>query len=83
MQPLNPFIRAELRLRLPEPAERTRLRTSLQMTLRDVAASIGVTPQAVSFWEQGGTPSDPYLRAYVELLERVASMVGGHDRDQP
>jgi DNA-binding transcriptional regulator YiaG len=61
--------------RLPRPAERRRIREEAGVSLRSVAAVLGVTHQAVQNWERGATPRD---RAgdYARLLEDLRQATG-------
>jgi DNA-binding transcriptional regulator YiaG len=64
-------IRARVRARqeLPPPAMRKALREAAGVSLRDAAAAVGVTYEAMRQWESGRAgPGPRNLVAYVELL---------------
>ncbi|MFJ7146673.1 helix-turn-helix domain-containing protein [Streptomyces sp. NPDC100445] len=54
---------------LPEPAERSRLRTSLALTADEVAHAIGISPATLHAWEEGhAEPQGPARDAYAYFL---------------
>ncbi len=70
----------ELRLRarvllhkdLPDPDQRRALRKGAGLTQCDLAEACGVTPQAVSHWENGTrTPKGKCLEKYVTALRTL------------
>ena len=63
--------RAGARRRLPSPQARRHIRLAAGASLADIAASVGVTKQAVSLWEQGHGPGRENLVAYVAVLEAL------------
>lgn len=72
-------LETKLRIRrlLPPPELRRALRISAHASLADVAAAVGVTRAAVSFWELGiNEPSAAHAEAYAQVLE-VFREVGG------
>jgi DNA-binding transcriptional regulator YiaG len=57
---------------LPPGPERRRIREAAGVSLRQLAAAIGVSAMAIVRWEQGATPRDPaHVRAYGYLLEEL------------
>ena len=52
------------------PAERRRIREEADVTLRDVAAALGVSHTAVVKWEAGATPRKQ-RNAYARLLDEL------------
>ena len=64
--------RLRTRRRLPPPAERRRIREDAGVSVRQMAAALGVSPMAPVRWEQGATPRDPeHTREYAQLLEEL------------
>jgi transcriptional regulator with XRE-family HTH domain len=62
------------RRQLPPPDERRQIRERADVSLRDVAAAVGVSHAAVFAWEQGSRPRDPeHLQAYARLLRELAA----------
>jgi len=60
------------RRNLPPPVMRRAIRLAANTSLRAVAEAVGVTPQAVAFWEQGDrTPAGQRLVRYVEVLRSL------------
>lgn len=60
---------------LPPGPERRRIREAAGVSLRQLAAAIGVSAMAIVRWEQGATPRDPaHLRAYGRLLDELARL---------
>jgi transcriptional regulator with XRE-family HTH domain len=59
----------QARKTLPEPSLRRAIRESAGVSLRQVAAYVGVTSSAVHFWEHGREPSPEHLPRYVEALQ--------------
>jgi transcriptional regulator with XRE-family HTH domain len=62
--------RVRSRRQLPAPAERRRIREAAGVSLRDVAAAVGVSHTAVAGWEAGATPREQRT-AYAELLAEL------------
>jgi transcriptional regulator with XRE-family HTH domain len=59
---------------LPPPEVRRLLRTRSGITVRQLAAAIGVSPAAVSRWETGlRTPRGGALETYSAALDRLAA----------
>jgi transcriptional regulator with XRE-family HTH domain len=59
----------ESRRALPEPRVRRMIREAAGVSLQAVADHVGVTKQAVAFWETGGRgPSPEFLPSYIEAL---------------
>ena len=68
--------RQRLRRDLPPPAIRRALRTSAGCSLEDVAQVVGVTRQAVGFWEAGERkPRGENLDRYVNVLTMLRRTV--------
>ena len=60
---------------LPPPPERRRLRRAVQARLRHVAANLGVSEAAVSYWERGICEPGPRHRlAYRQVLDDFAQL---------
>jgi len=71
-------LREELTARqtLPPPTMRKAIREAAGVTVAQVAREIGVTRQAVVFWERGlRRPSGPYLGAYLGVLELLRDAI--------
>jgi DNA-binding transcriptional regulator YiaG len=68
---------AQVRARrsLPSAAERRRIREEAGVSLRDVAAVLGVSHSLVRHWELGGTPRKQRA-AYGDLLEELRRLNG-------
>ncbi|MDX3357434.1 helix-turn-helix transcriptional regulator, partial [Streptomyces sp. ME01-24h] len=65
------------RTRLPEPAERSRLRTEYGLTQAEVAEALDVTRTTVAGWEAGRSePQGATRAAYVKLLDGIAAQLG-------
>jgi transcriptional regulator with XRE-family HTH domain len=62
--------RVRSRRQLPAPAERRRIRKAAGVSLRDMAAAIGVSHTAVAAWEAGATPRE-HRGAYAQLLAEL------------
>jgi transcriptional regulator with XRE-family HTH domain len=61
--------RVEARRELPSPTVRRALRQAAGVSLDDVGAAVGVTGQAVRWWESGARePNAENLRPYLEVL---------------
>ncbi|NEW75378.1 helix-turn-helix domain-containing protein [Streptomyces rhizosphaericus] len=66
---------ARLTARMPEPAERLRLRQAAGLSRAQVAAAVGVGRQTVANWEDGSTdPQPPGRFKYLRLLEGLAQI---------
>lgn len=71
--PLADLVRAA---RLPEPAERRRIRIAAGVSLRRVAEELGVSIPTVHNWENGKDgPSLENAAAYRALLDQLAEAV--------
>jgi len=65
--------RARARRRLPPPAARRQLRERAGLTQADIAATLGVTREAIAQWESGRRdPTRGLVSAYVDILDRIA-----------
>ncbi|MEU1630842.1 helix-turn-helix domain-containing protein [Streptomyces sp. NPDC020096] len=66
---------ARLSARMPEPAERLRLRLAANLSRAQVAAAVGAGRQTVANWEDGTTdPQPPGRVKYLRLLEGLAQL---------
>ncbi|MFC9740939.1 helix-turn-helix domain-containing protein [Streptomyces noursei] len=66
---------ARLMARMPEPAERLRLREAAGLSRAQVATAVGVGRQTVANWESGETdPQPPGRVKYLRLLEGLAQI---------
>jgi transcriptional regulator with XRE-family HTH domain len=62
---------------LPPAAERRRIREAAGVSLRQLAAAVGVSAMAIVRWEQGATPRNPHhLHAYGRLLDEFRRFEG-------
>jgi predicted transcriptional regulator len=65
--------RFRVRRKLPLPNERKRIRENARVSLRELAAAIGVSHVAITRWEAGAYPADPeHLARYQRLLDELA-----------
>jgi DNA-binding XRE family transcriptional regulator len=65
------------RTSLPEPAERSRLRTEYGLTQAEVAEALDVTRTTVAGWEAGRSePQGSTRAAYAKLLDGIAAQLG-------
>lgn len=65
-------MRLRVRRDLPSPEQRRDLRQGAGLSQSALAEAIGVTPQAVSYWEAGlRTPRGVLLDRYVEALRAL------------
>jgi DNA-binding transcriptional regulator YiaG len=62
--------RVRARRRLPPPTERRRIRERAGVSLRDLAAAVGVSHATIRNWEAGATPRE-HRAAYARLLEEL------------
>ena len=62
--------RVQARRRLPPPTERRRIRERAGVSLRDLAAAVGVSHATIRNWEAGATPRE-HRAAYARLLEEL------------
>lgn len=61
--------RLGVRLELPQPAERRRLREAVGLSQQEVADALGVTRAAVGHWETGlRSPRGRLLAEYVTVI---------------
>jgi DNA-binding transcriptional regulator YiaG len=59
--------------RLPAPAVRREIRERVGLSQADVARALGVTREAVAYWERGQrVPKAGTAARYLELLDRLA-----------
>ncbi|KUL38920.1 DNA-binding protein [Streptomyces sp. NRRL F-4489] len=66
---------ARLAARMPDPAERLRLREAAGLSRAQVAAAVGVGRQTIANWESGVTePQPPGRMKYLRLLEGLAEI---------
>ncbi|MFF3562471.1 telomere-associated protein Tap [Streptomyces sp. NPDC002574] len=64
------------RTHLPEPAERSRLRTAYGLTQAEIAEALQVTRTTVAGWEAGRSePQGATRAAYAKLLEGIAGQL--------
>ncbi|WP_249351004.1 helix-turn-helix transcriptional regulator [Microbispora sp. H10836] len=64
--------RVQQRRDLPPPSTCRALRQAAGLRIADVAEAVGVTTQAVSYWELGRrTPRGRYREAYLEALNAL------------
>jgi hypothetical protein len=58
------------RRQLPTAAERRRIREAAGVSIRQLAAAVGVSPMAPVRWELGAQPRNPeHARVYARLLD--------------
>jgi DNA-binding transcriptional regulator YiaG len=58
--------------KLPPAKERRRIREAAHVSIRQLAAALGVSPMAPVRWEQGAMPRDPeHVREYADLLHEL------------
>ena len=68
--------RVEARRDLPPPAVRRAMRKAARVSLDEVGAAVGVTGQAVWWWETGDRePNAENLRRYLEVLRALGRAV--------
>jgi DNA-binding transcriptional regulator YiaG len=74
--------RLETRHSHPSPGERKRIRKAAGVSIRDLAAAVGVSSMAPVRWEQGAYPRDPeHLRVYADLLAEMKRLApDGNER---
>jgi DNA-binding transcriptional regulator YiaG len=66
-----------LRRKLPPAAERQRIRQAAGISLRELAAALGVSHMAVVRWEAGARPADPaHVASYGRLLNELRRLEG-------
>ena len=71
-QPLDLLASVHARRELPPPVMRRAIRQAAGVSLRGMAGAVGVTPQAVAFWERDErTPTGDRLVRYVEVLSSL------------
>lgn len=57
--------------RLPPPTMRRAIREGAGVSRARLARELGVTANAVGFWEDGRTPSVQHLKAYCDILDAL------------
>ena len=63
------------RMTFPPPEERRRIRMEAQVSLRELADALGVSPMAVMRWEKGALPrSHQTVHEYRELLAALEAL---------
>lgn len=68
--------RLGVRLELPQPDERRRLREAAGLSQQEVADALGVTRAAVGHWETGlRSPRGRLLTAYVDVIRVLREAV--------
>ena len=71
-QPRDLLASVQARRELPPPVMRRAIRQAAGASLRAIAEAVGVTPQAVAFWERDErTPTGDRLLRYVEVLRSL------------
>ena len=72
--------RVRSRRRLPPPDERRTIRRGAGVSLRELAAAIGVSHVAITRWEAGAEPADPrHLMAYARILDELRRLYPPED----
>jgi DNA-binding transcriptional regulator YiaG len=68
--------RVRSRRKLPPPNERRQIRRKANVSLRELAAALGVSHMAIVRWEEGAQPADPaHVAAYRRLLDELRRLV--------
>lgn len=68
---------------LPAPETCRRIRESARISQAAIAAELGVSPQAISHWEQGRRrPSNEHVVPYVRVLAMLRDLVSVNDDDR-
>lgn len=80
MTDLNELLkRVDAIQRLPDPADRQRIRLAAGLTRDEMASQIGVTATAIYQWETGrADPGKATVRRYVDLLDRLRGTAASH-----
>jgi transcriptional regulator with XRE-family HTH domain len=68
-----------MRLALPAPPERRRIRRAAGLTLADVGAAVSVSRETVRGWEAGACPRLRHLADYVAALGVMKAAAGEDD----
>jgi DNA-binding transcriptional regulator YiaG len=64
--------RVRSRRKLPPAQERKLIREQANVSLRELAAAVGVSQMAIVRWEEGARPADPaHVAAYGRLLDKL------------
>lgn len=64
--------RVRARRKLPHPSERRQIREQAGVSLRELAAAIGVSHVAITRWEAGSTPASPeHTATYGRILDEL------------
>jgi DNA-binding transcriptional regulator YiaG len=63
--------------KLPPAEERKQIREAAGVSIRRLAAALGVSPMAPIRWEQGAMPRKPeHVHEYAELLAEMRRLAG-------
>jgi DNA-binding transcriptional regulator YiaG len=66
------LVRLRSRRKLPPPDERKLIREKANVSLRELAAAVGVSHMAIVRWEEGAQPADPeHVATYGRLLDEL------------
>lgn len=68
--------KARIFRQLPPPEERRSIRRQAGLSQADLAAAIGVSPQAVATWEAGTRPRGAHLTRYLAVLRELREVIG-------
>jgi len=69
-------VRMDQALPLPSPRRAHAIRLAADVTVRQVASELGVSPATVTRWEAGRcAPRRRHRRAYAELLAQLRTVV--------
>jgi transcriptional regulator with XRE-family HTH domain len=75
--------RVRARQKLPRPAERRRIRERAGVSLRDMAAAVGVSHASIRTWEAGKWTPRVHRAAYVDLLAELKRLTPSSEMREP